>query len=127
MTKSQRILSCIGLLFLIVLLLATIYSYHIYQSKLPVVTICAPQNNENGCIVPKEAVYTDPQQKSYIFTVVQRDGAWGKEYFCTAQLVYCTPYDDNTVQLRNIRQLKFPIVQSGVDKLKDEKVVKLAV
>lgn len=127
MTKSQRILSCIGLLYLIVLLVATVNSSHIYQSKLPVVTICAPQNNDDGCIVPKEAIYTDPQQRNYIFTVIQRDGAWGKEYFCNAELVTVTSFDDESVQLRNIRQLKFPVVQSGVDKLKNGEVVKLAV
>ena len=82
--KLRRIVVlCVGAVFLLVLIGATIYCQTGYVSKLPVVQLGRP---EKGCL-PLDAVL-DTGEGVYFHYVQQEEGPWGQRYILRRSQAY---------------------------------------
>ncbi len=117
-------------MFLIILVFCTIYSINYKQEQLPTVEITVATkgllNSKNyDCILPLEALYTDLDNRNYILLVTQKDGAWGKEYFCSIRHVSVIDKDNFYVALNISKQLDKPVVSFSNKSISDGSEVKI--
>ena len=106
-SRFRRIIVlCVGAIYLILVIGATVYSQTIYVNQLPVVTL----GQTDGGVVPNEALENgiDGMKLNY---VQQEDGPWGKRYLLrqTAVLSY-RAVDENHTYLYDTSVIQGPIV-----------------
>ena len=76
-TRLRRLTAlCLGVVFLLVVVAATVYSQTGYVERLPLVTL-APID---WMVVPNEALYVNDDGGYRLYYVEQEDGPWGKRY-----------------------------------------------
>lgn len=122
--SKQKIWTTIGVVFLCVLLSATIYSRTVYQWSLPKVEPATPRNIQSLCTVPAGAIYEDANGNTFILLVQERRGAWGKEYVCVKQYVSVSESTNTNVVLNGIDALKYPVVTGSDKPVSDGSVVR---
>ena len=106
-SRFRRIIVlCVGAIYLLLVISATVYSQTIYVNQLPVVTL----GQTDGGVVPNEALENgiDGMKLNY---VQQEDGPWGKRYLLrqTAVLGY-RAVDENHTYLYDTSVIQGPIV-----------------
>ena len=117
-------------IFLGILTFFTVYSAKNKYDDLPIATlttISAGEINSTSYdnVVSLMAVHTDLNERDYIFLANQKDGAWGKEYFCTRKYVGVLDEDNINASLKMIDKLETPIVLYANQELVDGCQVKL--
>lgn len=104
--------------FILLLILATASSIYYKQSQLPTVEITIFSDGKlNGSyydyILPIESIHKDAENRNYILLVNERDGAWGKEYFCESRYVCVLDSDKHNVALKINKGLQNPVIVSS--------------
>lgn len=127
MKKLPIILTVI---FLGILIFFTVYSVENKYADLPIATlttISAGEINSTSYnyVVPLMAIHTDLNDRNYILLVNQKDGAWGKEYFCTRKYANILEQDNINASLKMSEQLETPVVLYANQELVDGCQVKI--
>lgn len=135
-TKSNNrfVFLIIGAVFFLFVGFATVYSLMNYSKTLPVVSIAQPRSMElygRQCdmVLPKEYVYGKGDGSFFIYSVDQRDGAWGFEYYIKESNVSCVQAeyndDNDVVAVYSMENTDMPIVGAKSAELYDEMRVML--
>lgn len=105
--RFRRILVlCVGALYLLVVVGATVYSQTGYVQRLPVVTL-APID---GVVVPNESLVKSPDGGLLLNYVEQENGPWGKRYVLRQWKVSGhRPEDENHTIVYDIENLLAPV------------------
>lgn len=107
-TRFRRILVlCVGVVYLVVVVCATVYSQTVYVWRLPVVTL-APID---WVTVPNEALVKSPDGGLLLNYVEQENGPWGKRYILRQWKVagHRAEDEDHTI-VYDIENLVAPVV-----------------
>lgn len=100
---------CFGVVFLLVVVAATIYSQTGYVERLPLATL-APID---WLVVPNEALFTNDDGGDRLYYVEQEDGPWGKRYILREWVVTGQrPDDENHTVVYEIEELPYPVITS---------------
>ena len=87
MTVSRKILCAATVVITLLLIICTIMSKFIFDMRTPVVEVVKPVSMEiagemyYNKVIPKSAVFTDAENKTYVYVVCQRKGVFGQEYY----------------------------------------------
>ena len=109
-TRLRRLTAlCLGVVFLLVVVAATVYSQTGYVERLPLVTL-APID---WMVVPNEALYVNDDGGYRLYYVEQEDGPWGKRYILREWVVTGQrPDDGNHTVVYEIEELPYPVITS---------------
>lgn len=109
-TRLRRLTAvCLGVVFLLVVVAATVYSQTGYVERLPLVTL-APID---WMVVPNEALYVNDDGGYRLYYVEQEDGPWGKRYILREWVVTGQrPDDENHTVVYEIEELPYPVITS---------------
>ena len=109
-TQLRRLTAlCLGVVFLLVVVAATVYSQTGYVERLPLVTL-APID---WMVVPNEALYVNDDGGYRLYYVEQEDGPWGKRYILREWVVTGQrPDDENHTVVYEIEELPYPVITS---------------
>ncbi|WDV45614.1 hypothetical protein PV797_19295 [Clostridiaceae bacterium M8S5] len=115
MRKSAIVLS---VAFILILVFATIYSINYKKNQLPTVNIDIPysgllKSKHYDCILPVGALYTDDDNRNYILLVIEKNGAWGKEYVCELKYISVIENSGTHVALKVNKMIENPVVVSS--------------
>lgn len=108
--QRKKIGRWLGVLFLCLLLFATLYSRTVAQWNLPKVELAIAQKTESMVQLPRAAIYEDSAGKTYILLVKEQQGAWGKEYICVKQMVVVSQTDGRFVFVQGVGEFRYPVV-----------------
>ena len=104
----RMLVLCLGAVYFLAVIGATIYSQTVYVEKLPVVTIIAI----DGATVPNSALVEGPNGPLLNY-VEQQDGPWGKRYILREWVVTGQrPDDENHTVVYEIEELPYPVITS---------------
>ena len=108
--KIRRILVlCAGVLYLLVVVGATVYSQTGYVQNLPVVTL---GQAENGSV--PESIAAQGMDGPILYSVAQADGPWGKRYLLRQVPSYTyMAREDGTIWIYDASALENPLVFSA--------------
>lgn len=110
--KSKKISIIAGVIFIAILIIATIYSRNYYQKQLPKVDIAISksgtlniEDKKEGFkyTVPLKALHKDQNDRNYVLMVKEQKGAWGKEYICESKFVVVLKKGESQVALKKGR------------------------
>ncbi len=110
--KSRLVYLILGALYLLVLVVATVYSLTIYVDQLPVAEL-PPQGAVDGICVPLEYVRELPDGGWVVDTVKQVNGPWGNRYVISkvrAESVYPVEGDESRVRFYALSEVTDPVV-----------------
>ena len=113
---------CTGILYLAIVVCATVYAQTAHMEALPQVELGVPGAGS----VPIRYVKTNKDGGYYIDTVVQEDGPWGKKYFILQ--VHLTSYgmlDEENLYVSPNTPVEWPIVIWSSEELVDGMEVRL--
>lgn len=117
MTKPKTY-ALLLVVFLLILFIATVYSYTSWRANLPLVTLLCPQPlAENRYQIPHSAVYfdDDTKQVGHLFVVRQTKGAWGTEYNCIqTQAIVISTDDKYLTVVANLKGLPVALHSSAL-------------
>lgn len=110
-TRLRRLTAlCLGVVFLLVVVAATVYSQTGYVERLPLVTL-APID---WMVVPNEALYVNDDGGYRLYYVEQEDGPWGKRYLLRSVPSYSfQELEDGTLFFFMMDSLEDPLVLSA--------------
>ena len=114
--KPLRFVCCAGALFFAFMAGITAYAINSSYRQLTEVELSFAQRVENDrYAVPRSAVYTDQKGRSWLFLVLEQEGAWGKEYVCKkVYLPYAEPDQGQERVIVSERLLsQYPIAIAG--------------
>ena len=114
--KPLRFVCCAGALFFAFMAGITVYAINSSYRQLTEVELSFAQRVENDrYAVPRSAVYTDQKGRSWLFLVLEQEGAWGKEYVCQkVYLPYAEPDQGQERVIVSERLLsQYPIAIAG--------------
>lgn len=104
----RMLVLCLGAVYFLAVIGATIYSQTVYVEKLPVVTIIAI----DGATVPNSALVEGPNGPLLNY-VEQQDGPWGKRYILRQrQVTGSRELDEDHLLVYDIMDLENPIALS---------------
>ena len=97
------------MVFLLVVVAATVYSQTGYVERLPLVTLASI----DWMVVPNEALYVNDDGGYRLYYVEQEDGPWGKRYILREWVVTGQrPDDENHTVVYEIEELPYPVITS---------------
>ncbi len=127
--KPLRFVCCAGALFFAFMAGITVYAINSSYRQLTEVELSFAQRVENDrYAVPRSAVYTDQKGRSWLFLVLEQEGAWGKEYVCKkVYLPYAEPDQGQERVIVSERLLsQYPIAIAGEQVPEDGERVRFA-
>lgn len=113
MTALQKIALNLGILYILFVIVLTVYNFAVEINHLPQVAIAV---SDNG-VLPIDCLQGNFEIGYYIYKVEQQDGPWGKRYVAQKMQVYYVEQKEDSViiyELENtptkvIRQMNFDI------------------
>lgn len=110
--KSRIVYVILGVLYMLILIAATVYSLGFSENRLPIVDL-APPGAVDGLQVPVDYVREQSDGMWSIDTVQQIKGPWGYRYIIKqikAENVYPVEGDEGRVWFYTLRDVSDPIV-----------------
>lgn len=107
MKRFQKVILCIGAVYLLAVIGATVYAQTGYVNRLPAVTL----GRAEGALIPLASFTADMDGGWKLNTIEQEDGPWGKRYVVKqVKVIQCLPEDEEYMHVYDAEMLEKPFV-----------------
>ena len=118
--KPFRLVCRAGALFFALMAGITVYAVSRGYRQLTEVELSFAQRVEqDSYAVPRSALCTDEQGRSWVFLVLEQEGPWGKEYVCKQVYLPFGELDQGQVIVSENLLSQYPIAIGGKAELTD--------